>query len=56
MSAALFAIVHPPLSMLPVFGLGLCTAFAYERSKGLAAPMLVHAIYNAVVLGYQIYR
>jgi membrane protease YdiL (CAAX protease family) len=53
MSAALFAIVHPPVSMLPVFGLGLCTAFAYERSKGLLAPMLVHAVYNAAVLGYQ---
>jgi membrane protease YdiL (CAAX protease family) len=54
MSAALFAIVHPPMSMLPVFGLGLFTAFAYERGKGLLAPMLVHAIYNAAVVGYQL--
>jgi membrane protease YdiL (CAAX protease family) len=54
MSAALFAIVHPPVSMLPVFGLGLLTAYAYERGKGLLAPMLVHAIYNAVVVGYQL--
>lgn len=53
MSAALFAIVHPPVSMLPVFVLGLCTAFAYERSKALLAPVLVHAIYNGVLAGYQ---
>lgn len=52
-SAAIFAIVHPPLSMLPVFVLGLCTGFAYERGKMLLAPMLVHAAYNAAVVGYQ---
>jgi ABC-2 type transport system permease protein len=52
-SAAVFAIVHPPASMIPVFGLGLCAAFAYERSKILLAPMLAHAIYNAAVLAYQ---
>jgi membrane protease YdiL (CAAX protease family) len=54
LSAGLFAIVHPPVSMVPVFVLGLCTAFAYERGKGLLAPMLVHAIYNAAVLGFQL--
>ena len=53
MSAAIFAVVHPPLSMLPVFMLGLCTAWAYERSKTLLAPMLVHAMYNAMILSQQ---
>jgi membrane protease YdiL (CAAX protease family) len=53
MSAAIFAVVHPPLSMLPVFVLGLCTAWTYERSKTLLAPMLVHATYNAVILSMQ---
>ena len=53
MSAALFAIVHPPVSMLPVFVLGLCTAFAYERSKALLAPVLVHALYNGALAGFQ---
>jgi len=52
-SAALFAIVHPPLAMVPVFVLGLCAAWAYGRSKSLLAPMLVHAAYNAMVLGAQ---
>jgi len=49
-SAAIFAVVHPPLSMLPVFVLGLCTAWAYQRSPTLLAPMLVHALYNAAVV------
>lgn len=53
LSAGLFAIVHPPVSIVPVFVLGLCTAFAYERSKGLLPPMLAHAVYNAAVLGFQ---
>ncbi|MFC5499323.1 CPBP family intramembrane glutamic endopeptidase [Caenimonas terrae] len=54
-SAAVFAIVHPPLSMLPVFALGLCAAWAYERSRLLLAPMVVHAVYNAAVIGWQSY-
>ena len=52
-SAAIFAVIHPPLSMLPVFVLGMCAAWTYERSKTLLAPMLVHAVYNAVVLAAQ---
>jgi membrane protease YdiL (CAAX protease family) len=52
-SAAIFAIVHPPLSVIPVFFLGVAAALVYERTKMLAAPMLVHAIYNAAVLGFQ---
>jgi ABC-2 type transport system permease protein len=53
-SAAVFAIVHPPASMIPVFGLGLCAAFAFDRSKLLLAPMITHGIYNAAVLAYQL--
>jgi membrane protease YdiL (CAAX protease family) len=53
MSAAVFAVVHPPISILPVFVLGLCAAWTYERSKTLLAPMLVHAVYNAVILSVQ---
>lgn len=49
-SAALFAVIHPPLAMAPVFVLGLCTAYAAERSKSLLAPMLAHALYNAGML------
>jgi membrane protease YdiL (CAAX protease family) len=53
-SAAVFAIVHPPTSMIPVFGLGLCTAAAYNRTKMLLSPMVAHAIYNGVVLSQQL--
>jgi ABC-2 type transport system permease protein len=52
-SAALFAVIHPPLAMAPVFALGLCTAIAAERSKSLLAPMLAHALYNAGMLALQ---
>jgi membrane protease YdiL (CAAX protease family) len=45
--------VHPPISMLPVFVVGLCTAWTYERSKTLLAPMLVHAVYNAAMIAAQ---
>lgn len=53
-SAALFAIVHPPFSMAPVFVLGIGTAWAYQRRRILLAPMMTHAVYNAVVVGYQL--
>ena len=52
-SAALFAIVHPAFSIIPVFVLGVCAALAYERTRSLLAPMLVHATYNAIVIGAQ---
>jgi ABC-2 type transport system permease protein len=52
-SAAIFAIVHPPLSIVPVFFMAVCAALVYERTKMLAAPMVVHALYNATVLGFQ---
>lgn len=55
-AAALFAIVHPPAAMLPVFVLGLCAGYVYERSGALLAPMLTHALYNAAMLGYQLNR
>jgi ABC-2 type transport system permease protein len=56
LSAAVFALVHPPVSMIPVFVLGICAAVAYHRSKVLLAPMLTHAIYNAIIVGYQFTR
>jgi len=52
-SAAIFAIVHPPMSVIPVFVLGVCAALIYQRTRMLAAPMLVHAIYNAVIIAFQ---
>jgi membrane protease YdiL (CAAX protease family) len=52
-SAAIFAIVHPPISVIPVFVMGICAALVYERTRMLAAPVLLHSIYNAGVLAFQ---
>ena len=49
-SAALFAIVHPPFSVIPVFGLGIATALSFQRSGFLLAPIITHATYNACVI------
>ena len=52
-SAAIFALVHPPLAVLPVFGLGVATALIYDRTRLLIGPIAAHAAYNAMVVGYQ---
>jgi hypothetical protein len=52
-SAAIFALVHPPFSVIPVFGLGVAAALVYERSRLLIGPIAVHAVYNAAVVGVQ---
>jgi len=49
-SAAIFAIVHPPLSFVPVFGLGVAAALAFEASGSLLAPILAHALYNGAIV------
>ena len=54
-SAALFAMVHPGVSALPVFFLGLTATVAFTRTRALATPMLVHAAYNAAVLAMNVY-
>jgi membrane protease YdiL (CAAX protease family) len=52
-SAAIFAIVHPPFSVIPVFGLGIAAALVYERTRMLIGPIAVHAVYNAAMVGLQ---
>ena len=49
-SAAFFAIYHQPLAWLPVFLVGLATAFVFKKTGRLAAAVVVHMVYNAVVL------
>jgi membrane protease YdiL (CAAX protease family) len=49
-SAALFALLHPPIAVIPVFGLGIATAISFEWSGILWAPIITHAIYNTCVL------
>ena len=50
-SAAFFAIYHPPASWLPVFALGCLNAVLFKRGQHLFPCVLVHAIYNALVIG-----
>lgn len=54
LSAAIFAVVHPAASMLPVFVLGLGAALVYDRTRSLMAPVLMHAVYNAAIVSYQV--
>lgn len=49
-SAAFFAIYHPPLAWLPVFLLGLSTAFIFKKTGRLAVAVVVHMVYNAIVV------
>jgi membrane protease YdiL (CAAX protease family) len=39
--------------VIPVFGLGVAAALVYERTELLIGPMVVHAVYNAAVVGFQ---
>lgn len=50
-SAAFFAIYHPPLSWLPVGLLGIANAFLFKKTGRLAPAVVLHMVYNAVVLG-----
>jgi len=48
-SAAIFAIVHPAISVIPVFVLGLAAAWSFERSKLLISSIAAHMVYNALI-------
>lgn len=49
-SAAYFAIFHPPLSWLPVFALGICSAWWFRTGGRLGACVAMHMVYNAMVV------
>ena len=49
-SAAVFALVHPPISVIPVFGLGIAAAISFQESGFLLAPIVTHAVYNTCVI------
>ncbi len=48
--AAFFAIYHPPLAWLPVGLLGAANCLLFKRSGRLAPAVILHIIYNAVVV------
>jgi ABC-2 type transport system permease protein len=49
-SAAIFAIIHPPLSIAPVFLLGVAAAVGFRKTGLILTPIATHATYNAIVL------
>lgn len=46
------SLMHPLPALAPVAILGLITAYGYQRTGALAAPILIHALYNGAVIGY----
>ncbi|HYG73979.1 MAG TPA: CPBP family glutamic-type intramembrane protease [Planctomycetota bacterium] len=52
-SAGVFAIVHPPLSVIPVFVLGTVAGISFERTRLLLAPIVAHMVYNGIVVALQ---
>jgi membrane protease YdiL (CAAX protease family) len=50
-SAGFFAIYHPPLSWLPVGLVGVANALLFKKTGALAPAVVLHMVYNAVVLG-----
>jgi membrane protease YdiL (CAAX protease family) len=49
-SAAFFAIYHPVLSWLPVGLLGVANALVFKKTGRLAPAVVLHMVYNTVVL------
>jgi hypothetical protein len=49
-SALIFALVHPPISVAPVLGLGLVAALTFEYTGLLIAPIMAHMVYNLIVV------
>jgi hypothetical protein len=49
-SAAFFAIYHPPMSWIPVGLLGAANCLIFKKTGKLAPAVLLHMMYNAVVL------
>ena len=52
LTSALFASIHLSLpSFLPLFLLAGCLTLAYEATGSLWTPILMHALFNAIMLG-----
>ena len=50
-SSAFFAILHPALAWPMVFSLGAINAYMFVRTRSLIPCIVLHACYNAVVIG-----
>lgn len=52
LAAGLFAMLHDLGVMIPVFILGLLLGVLYEKSRGLALPLIVHLLHNFITFLY----
>lgn len=50
LSAAGFAVFHPPLAWVPVAAVGLVTAWLFRQSRYLWPSVVCHMVYNATLL------
>lgn len=56
-SAALFAALHPPvLVMVEVFIVGLLLAYVMRETRSIWPGVVIHALNNAIVFGYLLFR
>jgi CAAX protease family protein len=56
-SAMIFALLHPPLVvMIEVFIIGLLLAYVTQQTKSIWPNVLIHALNNALVMGYLLLR
>jgi membrane protease YdiL (CAAX protease family) len=49
-SAAVFAICHPSISVVPVFIMGVLAALGFESTGWIFTPICVHMTYNGLML------
>jgi len=49
-SAAVFAICHPPISVIPVFVMAVLAALGFELTGWIVTPICVHMTYNGLLL------
>jgi membrane protease YdiL (CAAX protease family) len=52
LASALFAGVHQPWMWPPIFVLSLCIGLAYERTRNLWVPVVMHATFNGLMTAY----
>ncbi|TAM75855.1 CPBP family intramembrane metalloprotease [bacterium] len=51
LSGLAFALAHGDVwALMPLWGVGLCLAYIYSRSRSLWASMLTHSLFNSVSL------
>ena len=53
-SAVLFGVVHPAISFLPVFVMGIAAALVLNSTRSIWAAIATHMTYNAIVVGANI--